>query len=210
MAQIPSYQKQRLPSANVGAAPLSMSIADTGAGAIGQGLQQLGAGVSNFAESMFKIDQMNRQSKDLIAETKLKQSIQSSELFYQEQISQDGDKKNWPKYRQQAIDMVNSTHNSLEWGHDTTKNQAGLMKSGWSDIFTKESAIGIVKANTKEAIDIGLSEYELSLQSTDDKTRMLIPSNRENARKALSLSFNPDTVEAMLRNVEVKAAPNYA
>ena len=59
MPPIPKQiSRQVLPSGRVGDVPIPSDIADTGAGIEAQGLGALGAGVSNLAQAMFKIEEV--------------------------------------------------------------------------------------------------------------------------------------------------------
>ncbi len=62
--RIPSFRRQRLPSTNVGAAPIPVSAAQQGQEAIGRGLQALGGGVINIGQSLFKIEQQKQDMRD--------------------------------------------------------------------------------------------------------------------------------------------------
>ncbi len=150
MPKIPSYRRQRLPSTNVGAAPISTRAANVAGGAIGQGLQALGGGVSNLGQSLFKIQQADNQNKDLLAEAQLSTAIKSAELDYQDAISKDGDVNNYPGYRKQSIDKVNSLKDTIDWGTQTAHQKSKILTSGWESIFTRETEIGIVDKRSKE------------------------------------------------------------
>lgn len=63
MPDLPSYHRKITPQP-VGKAPIPLAAADVGAGKIGRGLQWLGKGISDIAQSLFAIDEDKQRIRD--------------------------------------------------------------------------------------------------------------------------------------------------
>ncbi len=202
MPKIPSYRKQILPSTNVGAAPLPTSAANVAGGAVGQGLAALGGGISNIGQSLVKIVQADNQNKDLLAEAQLSTAIKSAELDYQDAISKDGNVDNYPGYRKQSIDKISSLKDTIEWGTKNARQKAGILTSGWTNVFTRETEIGIVKKRSKEAINVTGANFIQSLSSLDTSEKQAIMNERAETayREALSFQYGPEQVDLLVAN----------
>lgn len=202
MPKIPTYRRQRLPSTNVGAAPLPMSAANVAGEAIGQGLSALGGGISDVGQSLLKIKEADNKNKDLLAESRMRTATQEEELSYKEKISQDGDVNNYPQYRKESIDKVNALRETLEWGNNTTKQRADLFASGWESTFTRQSEIGIIKKRSDEAIKVTELNLVQSLSSLDASPRQEILTQRaeEAYRESLSFKYGKEMVDALTEN----------
>ncbi len=201
MPKIPSFRRRRLPSVNVGAAPINVNPAIGTAET--QGLAQLGKGISSFALSMFKIGETNRKSKDLLAESELKNDIKAAELDYRTLTEGDGDTSNWPDYYKQSVGKV--TSKSREWGNKRSEQLADKMTTGWADIFSKQSELGIVKRNKNDAIAVTKTDYISSLSLLDDsETQGVLTGRAEDAyREALGTTFSPDKVDLLVSEAKV-------
>lgn len=204
MAQIP-YKQRILPSANVGAAPLPLSGADTGAGAIGQGISSLGAGVSNFTESMVQIKKFDNQNKDSIAETKLRQFEQAAKDRYSIKINNDGNQDNWEKYAKEEIDTFNADNQSLVWGTEHSKNQASLTISGIKDNFTKQVQLQVIEKRANEATKVQTTQLINDISSLENTPEQIEHTKNSEAklRSSLSSKYGPELVEQVVTGVKI-------
>lgn len=64
MPRIPQYRRKRVPSAEIGAAPLPVSAADIAGGTIGRGISALGKGVGDVGEFIHKVNIIKQQERD--------------------------------------------------------------------------------------------------------------------------------------------------
>lgn len=205
MPRIPSYRQQKLPSTNIGAAPISPGAADVAGGAIGQGLSSFGQGLGNFGESMFKIKQADDQNKDLIAEAKLKVFEQEAIDEYNIKSASDGDYNNHRKYAEEAVGKFKVNTQTLNWGTKRAQNRAAILSSGMADNFYKRVELDVIEKRAKEAVKTTTTQYINDLSSLDaspfqqEKTRL----SEEATRQALSYFHGPELVEQMMTEIQV-------
>jgi len=64
MPKIPSYRRRRLPSTNVGAAPLDPSAANQAGTAVGAGLASIGKGLGDIGQALAEIEAKKRELRD--------------------------------------------------------------------------------------------------------------------------------------------------
>jgi len=145
MPRIPTFRRQRLPSTNVGEAPVTADVAIGSAEF--QGLAQLGQGTSSFAQSLAKIGKANRDSKDSLAEIQQKKNDQEMDDAITDFKFRTGDTGLWEPEINRLI-VENTKQNSLlEWGNETTKARADLIQSGLNDVAIRRTQINAVTRN---------------------------------------------------------------
>lgn len=75
MPPIPTYRQQRLPITQTGAAPLPVSAADVAGGAVGRGIQALGAGVGDLGRGLAKIERERQANRDKVSLSEANRSL---------------------------------------------------------------------------------------------------------------------------------------
>ena len=106
MPKIPSFRKQRLPSANVGAAPLPVSAANVAGGAIGQGLQSLGRGIGDVASTLQLLKDRDDKNKDSIATDSLNHIVKEENDKFDLRKAGEGDTSKWPELDRQRNENI--------------------------------------------------------------------------------------------------------
>ncbi len=151
-------------------------------------------------------------SKDRLAESKLKELIKSAELEYQTLTISDGDTSNWLGHKKRVTDSLKAAAGELNWGRNRTKQLADNMMSGWDNIFTKEAELGIVKRNKNDAIKVTAKDYVSSLSSLDSSERqqLMVGRNEELYRAALGTTFSPARVDMMVASAKEDGAKGRA
>ncbi len=212
MPQIPRHKRQILSSANVGAAPASLDIANTGAGQIGQGIVAIGQGISNLGTSLARIKEADNKNRDLLAEARLSTAIKNAELNYADRTNKDGDVNNYAKYREESLSKLQADKDAIDWGSADARQRADIFAAGWGSTFTRKTEIGIVDKRSKEAITVTESQYITALSSLDQsETQEVITQRGEEAyREALAFKHGPDSIDLLIASAKSDGAKNRA
>ena len=93
MPRIPTYRQKKLPSTNIGAAPLNPAAANQAGGAIGQGLSALGKGIGDVGQALATIEKQKQAIRDdaAVADTisAEKEFARQTELEYENKVYSD-------------------------------------------------------------------------------------------------------------------------
>ena len=185
-------------------APLDPGAANVAGGAIGRGLQGLGAGIGDVGSSLFRIEMMNRDSLDNIAAAKSKQARDVADVEYNSKITNDGDTANWAGYRKEADDTFAETVAGLNWGRDSARAAAIDTIGGLREVSNKQVLLDVTARNNKDAIT--LTGLDLSNQFAADPEGVLPETklSQDAYEAALSTKFSPEIIEAMVAEKRVE------
>jgi len=207
MPPLPTYRKKRLPSTNVGAAPLPLDAANVAGGAIGQGLSAFGGGVSDVGGSLFKIVQDDMQNKDSIATTRYNQIMQNAKIKHEAFRESVGDETKWEENREQVYNEAKAEADKLVWGSADGKFGSELTTTGLlenskksTELFAirkrKAEALEVTKKNYIEALSEPITPYTTEVQKA--AIELQIEASREMRKKTLESEFGEDAVKSIL------------
>lgn len=151
MPRIPTHRKQRLPSTNVGAAPVPIGAAFAGSEKVGQGIAALGAGVSNLGSSLAQIAGANNKALDTSASVKQDQALKEAELDYQKAKLENADPDSWPEARKAAYANAEAKMKEIKWGTSRSKELAAVQFGAYKENRDKATAIDVLGNNIKAA-----------------------------------------------------------
>lgn len=195
MPRIPQYKQQRLPSTNIGAAPVR--YAPSGGEAIGRGLQAFGAGIGDIGQSVAQIKAMDNKNKDSLAQIALRNDVEAAELEYKKKIAEDGDTTNWASYRDEAISKISIEN--YDWGSSWSKQAASAGFKGWSESFMVNSVLDAIQKRNDQNITVTEVAYIDGLTIGDD-------SGEQAYRDALGTKYTPDMVDILVNDAKAKGA----
>ncbi|KKN70117.1 hypothetical protein LCGC14_0434420 [marine sediment metagenome] len=109
MPPIPRHRRQVTKPATVGQAPLPLDIADTGAEAIGQGLQRLGAGVTNIGITLKQAAQKRQDIADMTERINATSLMNASGRNIQTKIETEPDYTKWDGFREEEFKALQNS-----------------------------------------------------------------------------------------------------
>ncbi len=205
MVDIPSYRRQKIKSANIGAAPLPVSAANVGASAIGQGLSAFGQGVSNFAQSMARIDIADKNSKDSLARDKMNKNRAIRDLAMEDFKDNNGDTSLYEAEMNRLNDQMATNNSEITWGRESSKLHALESEGKLNEIFAQKTKLDAVKRNISQA-DVVSEQNYLDALSDPNADPEQVEQREEERRDALGNIYNPETVDAMIKAEQEKGA----
>ena len=152
MPRVPSYNQQRLPSTNIGAAPIQP--ASSGAGAIGQGIANLGQSVSGLGEQLYQIEEKKRKLEDTNSELEAKKIYETANIEY-ENFKASNPRDQWVGFRQKQVRDYSNKTRALKWSPEAAKKNETYARywSGISIVSSEtDSTVQLVK-DTREAVE---------------------------------------------------------
>jgi hypothetical protein len=156
MPRIPTYTQTRLPSTNIGAAPLSPSAANTGAGAIGQAVAGIGQNISNLGARFQAIEEekIRMLDKQYTIEANTNREMAEAEFVAKKATTKPED---WPALWEEISNGVNETNAQLPFSPDAMAFEQAKSKQfagvGGAKVYT-ESILQIQK-DTGDALEKG-------------------------------------------------------
>ncbi len=196
--RIPAYRQRILPSANVGAAPISTQAANVAGGAVGQGLAALGRGVGDIGQTLFKIDQANNKSKDISASVEYDEILKSADLEYEASKLKDADPNRFAEYRRISDENAATKIAQLQYGTSNAKDLDLLKFSAWSNTSKKLAIVEAASVNIKAA----------ELDSEKAYIKNPTPENLTRYEEAIKSTTHPDLRDDKILEVTQRGEAN--
>lgn len=146
MPKIPRYKRQVTKPAIVGQAPLPLDIADTGAQAIGQGLQQLGAGVTNIGITLKRATQKRQDIADMTERINVTSLMNASGRNIQTKIETEPDYTKWDGFREEELKALQNNISANNLMSDKEKSLSMARLEAWN--IEKSSQLRLQQAQT--------------------------------------------------------------
>ena len=195
MPNLPSYRRRRLPSTNVGAAPVSASAANTGAGAIGRGMASLGQGVSNLGGVFAKLEADKNKNQDLIAESDSKADLKIAQDKYEALKLGNDDPAKYAEYRKQSKDEYFEAFEARQWGTEESKSLARRMSENLFRVSEAETQLEVVSKTSEIARTKTRAGYESSIVQGNP---IVIERSEQAYRDALKSKYAPEEIDLMV------------
>ncbi len=192
MPKIPTRSQRVQRTATVGQAPLPLDIADTGAQAIGQGLAQLGAGVTNIGIATKQAEQKRQDILDMTARLDMTSQMNASDATILTKMETEQDPTNWDSFRQEELLSLQSSIEANTSMSDKEKGLSLAILGAWDTEKTSQLKL----AETRQIVDTGQKTSVAALEMAYANGKASDIAIAEDAWNLMSSELYPNKVLA--------------